>query len=70
MISLESFDARRVNRAARQHDARTPAPWWSPHSAGAKASVQIIADCRYVGQGHEIRVSVPVRKLSDADGAN
>ncbi|MGL4526680.1 MAG: hydantoinase/oxoprolinase family protein [Aestuariivirga sp.] len=67
VTSLESFDARRVNRLldSMTRDARAVV---EPALAGAKASVQIIADCRYVGQGHEIRVSVPVRKLSDADG--
>jgi N-methylhydantoinase A len=30
--------------------------------------VQVIADCRYVGQGHEIRVGVPVKRLTKADG--
>ncbi|MCX7346897.1 MAG: hydantoinase/oxoprolinase family protein [Alphaproteobacteria bacterium] len=67
VTSLESFDARRVNRLldSMTRDARVVV---EPALAGAKASVQIIADCRYVGQGHEIRVSVPVRKLSDADG--
>ena len=34
-----------------------------------KPSVSIIADCRYVGQGHEIRVSIPVRILTNKDGA-
>jgi N-methylhydantoinase A len=34
----------------------------------ARATVQIIADCRYVGQGHEIRVAVPLKTLSNADG--
>jgi N-methylhydantoinase A len=67
VTSLESFDARRVNRLldSMTRDARVVV---EPALAGAKASVQIIADCRYVGQGHEIRVNVPVRKLSDADG--
>ncbi len=67
VTSLESFDAQRVNRLldGMTRDARAVV---EPALAGAKASVQIIADCRYVGQGHEIRVSVPVRKLKDADG--
>ena len=39
-----------------------------PALGGAKATVQIIADCRYVGQGHEIRISVPLKTLADADG--
>ena len=67
MVSLEAFDAGRVNKLLDQMtgDARAVV---EPVLAGASATVQIIADCRYVGQGHEIRVSVPVRKLSDADG--
>ena len=67
VTSLETFDAERVNRLldSMTRDARVVV---EPALAGAKASVQIIADCRYVGQGHEIRVSVPVRKLGDADG--
>jgi N-methylhydantoinase A len=40
-----------------------------PALGKTKATVQVIADCRYVGQGHEIRVSVPVKTLKDADGA-
>jgi N-methylhydantoinase A len=67
VTSIESFDAQRVNRLldGMKRDARAVV---EPALAGAKASVQIIADCRYVGQGHEIRVNVPVRKLKDADG--
>jgi N-methylhydantoinase A len=36
--------------------------------ANTKPSVSIIADCRYVGQGHEIRVNIPVRTLTNKDG--
>ncbi len=67
MVSLEVFDAVRVTKLLDQmtNDARGVV---EPVLNGASATVQIIADCRYVGQGHEIRVPVPVRKLSDGDG--
>jgi len=67
--SLETFDAERVNRllAGMTRDARAVV---EPALGGARASVQIIADCRYVGQGHEIRTAVPVRKLTARDGAS
>ena len=68
VVSLENFTAARVNRLldGMTRDARAVV---EPALGGAKATVQIIADCRYVGQGHEIRVSVPLRKLADKDGA-
>ncbi|MFO1132856.1 MAG: hydantoinase/oxoprolinase family protein [Hyphomicrobiales bacterium] len=68
VISLESFDAGRVNRliAAMTADARAVV---QPALGKTKPTIQVIADCRYVGQGHEIRVPVPVRKLTPADGA-
>ena len=68
VVSLESFDAARVNAllAAMTADARAVV---EPALAKAKPVIQIIADCRYVGQGHEIRVSVPVKTLTRADGA-
>ncbi|PZF77917.1 hydantoinase/oxoprolinase family protein [Aestuariivirga litoralis] len=68
VVSLENFDAARVNRllAAMTADARAVV---QPALGKAKPTVQVIADCRYIGQGHEIRVPVPVRKLMPADGA-
>ncbi|MBC8038754.1 MAG: hydantoinase/oxoprolinase family protein, partial [Rhizobiales bacterium] len=67
VVSLETFDAARVNNLLDQmtRDARAVV---EPVLGGARAIVQIIADCRYVGQGHEIRVAVPIRKLVGADG--
>jgi N-methylhydantoinase A len=41
----------------------------APALRGKKPDIRIIADCRYVGQGHEIRVPVPLRTLTDKDGA-
>jgi N-methylhydantoinase A len=68
VVSLENFNAQRVNSllAAMTADARAVV---EPALGRMKATVQIIADCRYVGQGHEIRVAVPVKKLTQADGA-
>ena len=67
VVSLEHFDAARVNALleAMTHDARAVV---EPALGRAKATVQIIADCRYIGQGHEIRVSVPVKTLNARDG--
>ena len=67
VVSLESFDAARVNALleAMTQDARAVV---EPALGRAKATVQIIADCRYIGQGHEIRVSVPVKTLNARDG--
>ena len=68
VISLEDFDAERVNRLLSQmtRDARAVV---EPALQGARSTIQVIADCRYVGQGHEIRVVVPVKKLAKGDGA-
>ncbi|MBI2718336.1 MAG: hydantoinase/oxoprolinase family protein [Rhizobiales bacterium] len=68
VVSLEKFDAARVNAMLTRitRDARAVV---ESALAGARPIVQVIADCRYVGQGHEIRVPVPVRKLTEKDGA-
>ena len=60
-ISLENFEPDRVNALLAQmtRDARAVV---EPAADGKKLSTQIIADCRYAGQGHEIRVAVPVKK--------
>ncbi len=68
VISLETFDAARVNAllSSMTEDARAVV---EPALGKARASVQIIADCRYIGQGHEIRVQVPAKPLTSKDGA-
>ncbi len=68
VISLESFNSARVNKLLEQMTSDTRAVV-EPALGGAKATLQVIADCRYVGQGHEIRVAVPVRTLTGKDGA-
>jgi N-methylhydantoinase A len=66
-VSLDTFKSGTVNKLLQSmtHDARGVV---EPALGKSKATVQIIADCRYVGQGHEIRVSVPVKSLNDTDG--
>jgi N-methylhydantoinase A len=66
-VSLDTFNAKSVNKLLLHMttDARAVV---EPAHGAAKATVQIIADCRYVGQGHEIRISVPLKTLADADG--
>jgi N-methylhydantoinase A len=66
-ISLDSFNAATVNKLL-QHMTRGARAVVEPALGKTKATVQIIADCRYVGQGHEIRVAVPLKTLTDADG--
>ncbi|WP_421696027.1 hydantoinase/oxoprolinase family protein [Aestuariivirga sp.] len=68
VVSLEDFNAARVNAllSTMTADARAVV---APALGRTKPTVQIIADCRYIGQGHEIRVSVPVKTLTKADGA-
>ncbi|MFT3987585.1 hydantoinase/oxoprolinase family protein [Aestuariivirga sp.] len=67
VVSLETFDAARVNTLLEgmTRDARAVV---EPALGGAKPLIHIIADCRYVGQGHEIRVAVPLRTLTNRDG--
>ncbi len=66
-ISLDDFNSKTVN-ALLQHMAKDARAVVEPALGKTKDTVQIIADCRYIGQGHEIRVTVPVKTLKDADG--
>ena len=66
-VSLDAFNAKTVNTLL-QHMTKDARAVVEPALGKTKATVQIIADCRYVGQGHEIRVTVPVKTLKDADG--
>jgi len=66
-VSLDAFNAKTVNKLLHHMTADARAVV-EPALGNAKATVQIIADCRYVGQGHEIRITVPLKTLADADG--
>jgi len=68
IVSLDAFDAKRVNGLLKSMIDDAPAVV-KPAIGGAKPAVRIVADGRYVGQGHEIQISIPVRTLADADGA-
>jgi N-methylhydantoinase A len=67
-IGLDAFDANKVNalltRMTRDAEAVV-----RPAARNAKLATRIVADCRYIGQGHEIQISVPTRKLLARDGA-
>lgn len=58
--SLESFNAER-ERTAGLHDRRCPRGGGARTGPHEEAVIQISADC-YIGQGHEIRVSVPIEE--------
>jgi N-methylhydantoinase A len=66
--SLHDFDAGTINRLI--HTMRVQAEAVVTTVVAKRAiGTKIVADCRYLGQGHEIQVSVPVRKLQKLDGA-
>ncbi|HTN96266.1 MAG TPA: hydantoinase/oxoprolinase family protein [Nordella sp.] len=66
-LNLEKFDAAKANALlkAMERDARHVV---APAIGKEKLRVIRIADFRYVGQGHEIRVTLPDGQLKAADG--
>ena len=66
-IKLDAFDHARVNKllSSMTSDAEAIV---RPAVKSGKLHVHIVADCRYIGQGHEIRVAIPVRTLTKVDG--
>ncbi|TMJ37202.1 MAG: hydantoinase/oxoprolinase family protein [Alphaproteobacteria bacterium] len=66
-LDLEDFDAARANSLlkAMERDARAVV---EPAVGREKLRVTRIADFRYVGQGHEIRVPLPEGPLKSSDG--
>jgi N-methylhydantoinase A len=68
IVSLEDFNHGQVNALIAQmtRDAQAVV---RPALGGASASIRVVADCRYVGQGHEIRVEVPSGALTASHGA-
>jgi N-methylhydantoinase A len=67
-INLGNFDASKANALLRsmERDARAVV---APATGGAKLKVVRIADFRYVGQGHEIRVPLPDGPLKPPDAS-
>ena len=68
IVNLDNFDAAHVNALIKQmtRDAEAVV---KPALKNEKPFIHIVADCRYVGQGHEIQVTIPIRTLTKADGA-
>jgi N-methylhydantoinase A len=65
---LDRFDAAGVNTLLKQM-AKDATAVVAPAIGKVKPTTSIVADCRYVGQGHEILVAIPVRTLMKKDGA-
>ncbi len=67
IIPLEGFDAARVNKLLQTmiKDANAVV---KPAIGKETPTVRIMADARYVGQGHEIQIAIPVRVLTNRDG--
>lgn len=68
ILPLHAFDPPKVNAlltAMRKEAERIVSSAVSRQTI----TVKIVADCRYIGQGHEIQVAVPARALTKADGA-
>ncbi len=68
VIGLDSFDVSKVNQLLRTmiNDAQAVV---TPALGKQKVKISTVADCRYVGQGHEIRIHIPARAMTARDGA-
>ncbi len=66
-VTLDQFNAAKVNHLL-QDMAKAANSVVQPALEKGRPKLTIKADCRYVGQGHEIQISIPVRNLSDTDG--
>jgi N-methylhydantoinase A len=67
-VNFDDFNAKAVNTLLSAMTKAANAVV-APALKSKKSDIRIVADCRYVGQGHEIRVVVPARPLTPADGA-
>ena len=65
--ALDDFDVASVNALLKQM-TRDAIEVVAAALKKQKPIISIVADCRYVGQGHEIRVAIPARVLSVQDG--
>ncbi len=64
---LDDFDAAAVNALLKKM-TRHATTEVAPAIGKIRPTLTIVADCRYVGQGHEIRVGIPIRILTKKDG--
>jgi N-methylhydantoinase A len=67
-INLDQFNASKVNQLVK-HMTRDAEAVVKPALKNEKPILTLVADCRYVGQGHEIQITIPIRSLTNADGA-
>jgi N-methylhydantoinase A len=68
-FELPNFDAARANALLKSMTQEACAAV-APALGKIRPKVSIVADGRYIGQGHEIRIGIPVRTLTKNDGAN
>ncbi len=66
-VNLDDFHATQVNQLLRDM-AQAAESVVKPAMKSGTPKLTIKADCRYVGQGHEIQVPIPIRTLTNADG--
>ena len=66
-VSLDRFDHRRVNSLLKAMTKSATAIVRRAVKLG-KLDTQVVVDCRYVGQGHEIPVAIQPRVLNSRDG--
>ena len=67
VFNLDDFNPSAVN-ALHNHMTNDAEAVVKPALKNEKPKLNIIADCRYVGQGHEIQVTIPLRTLTKSDG--
>lgn len=67
-MRLDSFDAEAATALLNAMSAEV-GTWVIPAAHGATVTERRLVFIRYVGQGHEITVELPVRPLEEADGA-
>ncbi len=66
-VTLDDFEAGAVNKLL-AHMTRDAEAVVKPVLKIETPTLLIKADCRYVGQGHEIQIAIPIRLLTKADG--
>jgi N-methylhydantoinase A len=65
-LSIDDFDASKANKLLSQM-AKEATAVVAPALGMYEPTLSIVVDCRYVGQGHEIRIGIPVRTLTLKD---
>ena len=66
-VNLDDFNAAKVNQLLKDMSQAAESVV-KPAMEKGRPTLLIKADCRYVGQGHEIPIVIPVRTLTNTDG--